>query len=104
MRPFEYIRPESLDEAGVALSRPGARALAGGTDLLGEMKDEIGTEYPQVLVDLKSLQGMDDKFREQWIHVKCAENYQAFVRDTDLLKQPGIKPGEIKGYGEVKAK
>jgi NADPH-dependent glutamate synthase beta subunit-like oxidoreductase/CO/xanthine dehydrogenase FAD-binding subunit len=59
MRPFEYLRPESIDQACAALTRPGARAFAGGTDLLGEMKDEIGTEYPEALVDLKSLPGMD---------------------------------------------
>jgi NADPH-dependent glutamate synthase beta subunit-like oxidoreductase/CO/xanthine dehydrogenase FAD-binding subunit len=59
MRPFEYMRPHSVDEACAALSRPGARALAGGTDLLGEMKDDIGTEYPEVVVDLKSLHGMN---------------------------------------------
>lgn len=59
MKPFEYSRAESIDEACATLRQAGARALAGGTDLLGEMKDEIGIEYPEVLVDLKSIQGMD---------------------------------------------
>ncbi len=59
MRPFEHLRPATLVEASEALARDGARAMAGGTDLLGEMKDEIGTDYPQMVVDLKGLPALD---------------------------------------------
>jgi hypothetical protein len=52
----------------------------------------------------KPLRGQENKFAEQWLYVKCAENYEAFVEDRALLKQKGITEGEIKGYGEVKSR
>src|SRR5574338_1385393 len=38
---FTYIRPTTLDEAVEHLSAPGARAHAGGTDLLGCLRDRV---------------------------------------------------------------
>ncbi len=38
---------------------------------------------------------------EQWLYIKCREGYNVFVRDTDLLRQLGVKKGVIKGYGKV---
>ncbi|HGY54213.1 MAG TPA: xanthine dehydrogenase family protein subunit M [Caldithrix abyssi] len=48
---FEYINPQSLDEA-VKLAGQGS-VYAGGTDLLGLMKNDIA--HPQRLVNLKAL-------------------------------------------------
>ena len=42
-----------LDEKG-----PGARAIAGGTDLLGLVKDRVHPEQPAALVDLKRIPGL----------------------------------------------
>ncbi|GBC98462.1 Putative xanthine dehydrogenase YagS FAD-binding subunit [bacterium HR17] len=55
MRPFEYIKPSSLEEAVGALGRQwrDAKVLAGGVDLLGELKE--GIIAPQRIVNLKSL-------------------------------------------------
>ena len=33
--------------------------MAGGTDLLGTLKDEIFPEYPETVIDLKTIEGMD---------------------------------------------
>jgi xanthine dehydrogenase YagS FAD-binding subunit len=41
MRNFAYVRPTSLDDATTRLAKPGARACAGGTDLLGCLRDEV---------------------------------------------------------------
>jgi xanthine dehydrogenase YagS FAD-binding subunit len=38
---FSYIRPASLSEAVEQLSAPGARAHAGGTDLIGCLRDRV---------------------------------------------------------------
>ena len=38
---FSYIRPASLSEAVEQLSAPGARAHAGGTDLVGCLRDRV---------------------------------------------------------------
>jgi len=59
MNNFEYIQPKNLKEANQALGNDwqNALAFAGGTDLLGLMKD--GIQSPQKLVNLKSLPGLN---------------------------------------------
>ena len=60
LRPLAYSRASSLEEAaGLLEEGPGrGAALAGGTDLLGALKDNIHPEYPRVLVDLKGIAGL----------------------------------------------
>ena len=58
MKTFDYIDAATLDEAVAALGTPGARIIAGGTDLLGALKDDIFPEYPTTLVDLKTIPGL----------------------------------------------
>lgn len=53
MNPFHYQRPEHLAEALAALGQPGARPLAGGTNLLDLMKENL--QRPEALVDLRRL-------------------------------------------------
>ncbi|MBS0524667.1 MAG: xanthine dehydrogenase family protein subunit M [Proteobacteria bacterium] len=53
MRAFTYERPVDLAAALVAIGQPGARFLAGGTNLLDLMKVEA--ETPQHLVDVSRL-------------------------------------------------
>jgi carbon-monoxide dehydrogenase medium subunit len=52
VRPFEYLAPDSVEDAVAALAEnsPHARALAGGTDLLVDLKHE--TASAGLLVDL----------------------------------------------------
>jgi xanthine dehydrogenase YagS FAD-binding subunit len=61
MRKFTHINAQTIEEAVSALKRYGGRAsiIAGGTDLLGKMKDEILPKYPEALVDIKSIPGME---------------------------------------------
>ena len=60
MNNFEYIQPKTLKEASKALRVDWQTSLpfAGGTDLLGMMKDEI--ESPDKLVNLKSIPGLNN--------------------------------------------
>ncbi len=53
MRPFRWIRPTALEEASGLLLRHGADAalLAGGTDLMVGLRDNVIT--PRIVVDLK---------------------------------------------------
>jgi NADPH-dependent glutamate synthase beta subunit-like oxidoreductase len=61
MTQIRYHAAASLQEAEQLLrSEPGARLLAGGTDLFGALKDSIHAAGPPVLlVDLKSVPGLD---------------------------------------------
>ena len=56
MKAFEYVNPESLEEVPSLLNRKQNRKvviIAGGVDLLGEMKDNLIA--PDRLINLKSL-------------------------------------------------
>ena len=58
MRPFEYIKVKSLSEAVERLTRYGEKAhlLAGGTDVVGKLKErELA---PEILVDVKGIPGL----------------------------------------------
>ncbi len=59
MKPFEYVSVTSARQASEALGteRGPAKVLAGGTDLLGEMKDYI--ETPSRLVNIKTIPNLD---------------------------------------------
>ncbi len=54
MKPFGYVRADSVEEAADAYaSHPGARYLGGGTNLVDLMK--LGVERPGTLVDVSKL-------------------------------------------------
>jgi xanthine dehydrogenase YagS FAD-binding subunit len=61
MRKFTHIDARTVDEAVSALKRYGNRAgiIAGGTDLLGKMKDEVLPNYPEALINIKTIPGLD---------------------------------------------
>ena len=61
MKRFKHINAGSVEEATTVLKEYGgkARVIAGGTDLLGQMKDEILPEYPEVVVNIKTVSGLD---------------------------------------------
>ena len=58
MKKFEHMNAATLDEAVQVLSAGNARIIAGGTDLLPSLKDEILPDYPETLVNIKSIPGM----------------------------------------------
>ena len=55
---FRYIEPKSIKEASAFLiDEPGAKILAGGTDILPNMKHKI--ELPSVVVNIKKIPELD---------------------------------------------
>lgn len=58
MKKFEYMRPATLEEASEELKN-GALAMAGGSDILGGLKADIYTEYPEKLVSLKGISELE---------------------------------------------
>jgi xanthine dehydrogenase YagS FAD-binding subunit len=70
MRPFEFVEPTTLDEV-VGLLQSGAlrtRLIAGGSDLLGELKDDV-VHYER-LVSLAGITALQDlRQDEMGLHV-----------------------------------
>jgi len=61
MKPFKHINAESIDQALGELARHKGKAVlnAGGTDLIGILKSESLLQYPDVIINLKTIPGMD---------------------------------------------
>jgi xanthine dehydrogenase YagS FAD-binding subunit len=61
MEKFAHFNTITLDEAVTLLRRYRGRAaiIAGGTDLLGKMKDRILPSYPEALINVKTIPGLD---------------------------------------------
>ena len=57
MRAFTYERAESVEAAAAAAAKPGAKFIAGGTNLLDLMK--ISVERPTHLIDINRIAGLD---------------------------------------------
>jgi NADPH-dependent glutamate synthase beta subunit-like oxidoreductase len=59
VKPFNHTSAATVDEASAALARGRANLIAGGTDLLGTLKDNILPLYPKTVVNVKSVPGLD---------------------------------------------
>jgi len=62
VKEFKHFNAYSVDEAVALMGRYGERAavIAGGTDILGKMKDSILPAYPEALINIKTIQGLSD--------------------------------------------
>ena len=58
MTPFDVHRPATFAEAATLLAGAGARVIAGGTDLLPNLRR--GIERPPTLVDVSGIAGIDE--------------------------------------------
>lgn len=56
---FAHVNATTIDEASSILRAGKAAVISGGTDLLGTMRFEILPNYPEVLVNLKTIPGLD---------------------------------------------
>jgi xanthine dehydrogenase YagS FAD-binding subunit len=61
MKKFAHFNVSTMEEAVSLLQRYQGKAslIAGGTDILGKMKDRILPGYPEALVNIKTVQGLD---------------------------------------------
>jgi xanthine dehydrogenase YagS FAD-binding subunit len=88
MNRFTHIHASSVDEAVAILRRYGGRAslIAGGTDLLGKLKDEILPSYPEAVVNLKTIPGLEF-IRQEGNTLKIG----ALTRLADITANPVIQ-------------
>lgn len=59
MRSFIHMQASTIEEASRNAAKGNAMFIAGGTDLIGTLKDECLPYYPAVVIDLKKIPGMD---------------------------------------------
>jgi xanthine dehydrogenase YagS FAD-binding subunit len=88
MRTFAHFNARTLDEAVSLLRRYGdkAQVIAGGTDLLGKMKDEILPKYPEAIINLKSIPGLE-YIREENGTLRVG----ALTRLEDIVTHPIVR-------------
>jgi xanthine dehydrogenase YagS FAD-binding subunit len=85
VKTFDYVRPDSVEEAADAYAaRPGARYLGGGTNLVDLMK--LGVEEPAALVDIGRLP-LDAVEELPDGSVRAG----ATVRNSDLAAHPVVR-------------
>ena len=59
MKPFQHTNAISIKEASTTLGDARSRLIAGGTDLLGTLKDNILPFHPSRVINLKTIEGLD---------------------------------------------
>jgi len=101
---FDYVRPATLDEAVARAAAPGARLHAGGTDLLGCLRDGVFTATTVVsLGGLTGLAGIARKadgglrigaltrVAEVAAHPLVREGYRALAQAAAAVASPQLR-------------
>jgi NADPH-dependent glutamate synthase beta subunit-like oxidoreductase len=88
MRTFKHYSARSLKEAATLLARHKGKSkvIAGGTDLIGGLKDNCIPDYPEAIIDIKGIRGLD--------YIKAGGRslkIGALTKLADIVKSPAIK-------------
>ncbi|MBN2041669.1 MAG: FAD binding domain-containing protein [Spirochaetes bacterium] len=59
MKNFNHINAKSLEEAIAILSEKNTVLIAGGTDIIPLLKDTVLPEYPETVINLKTVPGLE---------------------------------------------
>lgn len=104
MDKFSYINPARLEQVpGLLKNDWQSKVIAGGTDLVGEMKDYV--ESPKRLINLKSIPGLDQiEVDNQGVtigamttltdiaeHPDIQKNYAALAQSAGVVASPQIR-------------
>ena len=100
MRPFRHIDAKSVEEASAVLreSKGKARLNAGGTDLIAALKDKIYTEYPETIVNIKTIPGLS-YIKEEGSVLRVG----AMTTLADIAASPVIKASVAQLVGPLSA-
>ena len=88
MKAFTHHSARSIGEAARLLAKYDGKAKvnAGGTDLLGAMKDRIAVDYPEAVIDLKTIDGLDYIKRD-----RKGLKIGALAKLADVAKSPAVR-------------
>ncbi|MDR3053573.1 MAG: FAD binding domain-containing protein, partial [Coriobacteriales bacterium] len=86
MKYFEYATALDFKEASQTLADDaGARALAGGTDLLSVIKNELYEQSPSLLLDIKRIEGATGITSEgNIIHIGALTKLSTIAQDATI--------------------
>jgi NADPH-dependent glutamate synthase beta subunit-like oxidoreductase/CO/xanthine dehydrogenase FAD-binding subunit len=59
MKPFKHKDAKTVNDAVKSQSKGKTKLIAGGTDLLGILKNQILPEYPETLINIKTIPNLD---------------------------------------------
>ena len=107
MKAFKHFNATSVDEAvGLMRSYKGrADLIAGGTDLLGVLKDEILPGYPEAVINIKTIPGLDNveenkkglkigalmKLADVAVHPLVRKRYPILSKAAETVATPEIR-------------
>ncbi len=86
MKPFKHIDATTINGAIKLKSKGKAKLIAGGTDLLGILKDKILPEYPETVINIKTIPNLD-YIREDGTGLKVG----ALTKLEDIARSPVIR-------------
>ena len=98
MKPFDYVRPVTIDEAIAAAARPGATYLAAGTNLLDLMKG--GVSRPDRLIDVTRLPGLDriEPLPDGGVRIGALVRNADLAHDSDFARSyPAVAEALLSG-------
>ena len=89
MREYEYFRPDSVEEAVRLLGTYGKKAYisAGGTDLVGTLRNEIHAESPEAVISLRDIPGLREiTGTEQGWRIGAMTTLETVAEDAQIRK------------------
>ena len=89
LKKFEHVNPTSIDEAVAILAGGKAEASAGCTDLVGTLRFQILRDYPETIVNLKTITPSLDYIKEEGGTLKIG----AMTRLEDIAKSSVVHDG-----------
>lgn len=88
MRRFNHFDASSIEEAVSLLQeyKDSSYVIAGGSDLMGCLKDNLWMEYPKAIINLKTIPGLNEiKVEEDGLHIG------PLVTLTELSESAAVK-------------
>lgn len=106
MRNFDYFAPQSLEEACTLLAKYGekAKVLAGGTDLLVQMKQ--GLLEPECIINIKTIPGLNQIQYSQTEGLKLGAlvTHNELMADSIIREKFGILAQAASQLGAVQTR
>ena len=90
MKTFKHYNAKSLKEAAALLGKFGGKAKvnAGGTDLLGCLRDNCEADYPEAVINIKNIAGLDYiKPNSRWLKIGALTRLSDIVRSPEIRKE-----------------